>query len=666
VDFFDSQDVARRKTGRLVVLFVIAVIAIIAVTYLLVAGVLVAYSAKQDPDAIVSIWDARLLLGVGISTLLIVGLGSAYKLKQLQGGGPAIAEHLGGKLLHGGNATGREKVLLNVVDEMAIASGTPVPLTYLMPDEEGINAFAAGFTPDDAVVGITRGALEQLDREQLQGVIAHEFSHILNGDMRLNMRLMGALHGILLIALLGRTVLYSMRFSGGRSRRSGSGGGNGAAMVLAIAFGLMVIGFMGLFFGNLIKAAVSRQREYLADASSVQFTRNPDGISGALKTIGGYNRGSVMAGPNAAEASHMYFANGLKSGLASLTATHPPLEQRVLRVDPGWDGTWPVIEGDGQRASQKSKVKRAERVAQAGARDREQAAQRGKQMVTTMTALQAALALAGRPTPAHVSYARELVASLPEAVRDAVREPFGARAVIYALLLDTDPDIVSLQLARLDSAAEPGVADQTLGLRADVAALDARARLPLVDMALPALRSLSETQFAGFSGNLDALIAADERVDLFEWSLRRILLHQTAAGGGDPPRHRVRYYALGKRLTEPCEVLLSALAHAGHDERSVVEDAFAQASRQLTQGEPADRMALRLREPEEAEGGALDRALDVLVETSPKVKRAILNACAVCIGADREVTVSEAELFRAVAGGLGCPIPPVLPGQPLA
>jgi hypothetical protein len=290
----------------------------------------------------------------------------------------------------------------------------------------------------------------------------------------------------------------------------------------------------------------------------------------------------------------------------------------------------------------------------------------GRQMITAVAALQAALAAAGQPKPEHVSYAQELVAGLPASVRDAVREPFGARAVVYALLLDDDPGVVQTQLARLDGKAEPGVADLTLSLRADVAAVDQRARLPLVDMALPALRSLSPTQFAGFKANLDALIAADQRVDLFEWSLRRILLHQLAAGTGASPRRRVLYHALGKQLLEPCGVLLSALAHAGHEDPAAAETAFAQASAQLALGESAASTTLRLLAAEEAEGDALDRAIDALAETAPKVKRKLLSACAVCIGADNEITVAEAELFRAVAGGLGCPIPPVLAGQPLA
>jgi Zn-dependent protease with chaperone function len=665
VDFFDSQDVARRKTGRLVTLFVLAVIAIIAATYVLVAVVLVASTASQGEGAIISIWEPGLLLAVGTATILLVGLGSAYKLKQLQGGGSAIAEHLGGKLLHGGNAEGRERVLLNVVDEMAIAAGTPVPLTYVMSDEDGINAFAAGFTPEDAVVGVTRGALEKLNREELQGVIAHEFSHILNGDMRLNLRLMGALHGILLLALLGRMVLHSMRFSG-RSSRSSKNGGGALMAVLAIAIGLMAIGFLGLFFGNLIKAAVSRQREFLADASSVQFTRNPDGISGALQTIGGWFHGSKMTNRNAAEASHMYFADGLKPKLASLTATHPPLPERIRRVDPSWDGEFPVVDGDDVLTKQAGDVDKVDKAAAERVRASVADAARGRQMVEGVVALQAALALAGQPKPEHVEYAQELVAGLPDDVRDAVHEPYGARAVVYALLLDRDPGVVEAQLARLDAAAEPGVADLTLALRADVAAVDQRARLPLVDMALPALRSLSPTQLTGFSGNLDALIAADERVDLFEWSLRRILIHQLAVGTGEAPRRRVLYYALGKQLVEPCELLLSALAHAGHADPDAAEAAFAQAAAQLTLGKAAVRMKLTLRSAEEAEGDALDRAIDALNETAPQVKRALLNACAVCIGADNEITVAEAELFRAVAGGLGCPIPPVLPGQPLA
>ena len=277
---------------------------------------------------------------VAIGVLVLVGGGSLYKIAQLRGGGRVVAEQLGGRLLHPDTTDPHERVLLNVVEEIALASGTPTPPVYLLEEEEGINAFAAGFTPDDAVIGVTRGTLHQLQRAELQGVIAHEFSHILNGDMQLNIRLMGVLHGILLIGILGYFVFRSAMFSsmGRRSDR-----GNAGIALLALGGGLIVIGSLGTFFGKWIKASVSRQREFLADASAVQFTRDPDGIAGALKRIGGFVSGSAVASPNAPEASHLFFGQALSGGLQSIFATHPPLAERIRRLDPSFDGEFGML-----------------------------------------------------------------------------------------------------------------------------------------------------------------------------------------------------------------------------------------------------------------------------------------------------------------------------------
>jgi Zn-dependent protease with chaperone function len=276
--------------------------------------------------------------------------------------------------------------LLNVVEEMALASGTPTPPVYLMDREDGINAFAAGFSPNDAVIGVTRGTATRLDRDELQGVIAHEFSHILNGDMRLNLRLMGLLHGILIIGMLGYFILRMSFFSQGRRR---SRDGKDGVPIVVIGAGLAVIGFAGTFFGNLIKAAVSRQREFLADASAVQFTRHPDGIAGALKKIGGFAQGSSIENPNAPIASHMFFGRAT-SGFNAMFATHPPLAERIRRVDPSWDGEFPENVG-------RADVDGASRATALGAAGFAGAA-------AASTGLTGAVASIGQPGPAHLVY----------------------------------------------------------------------------------------------------------------------------------------------------------------------------------------------------------------------------------------------------------------------
>ncbi|MCH8551399.1 MAG: M48 family metallopeptidase, partial [Natronospirillum sp.] len=361
MDFFTEQDRARRKTGRLVLLLILATAALIAVTTLVIAVAIYFMGLSQQPstqavnldlspEGVLSALSVELVAGVAAVVLSLVVLGSLFKHLQLNRGGRAVAEALGGRLISGNTDDPDEKRILNVVEEMSLASGMPVPPVYVL-DDDSINAFAAGYRADDAVIGITRGSISNLTRPELQGVVAHEFSHILHGDMRLNMRLVSILHGILVIGLLGSTLLRSMRYRrfGGRGRQD-----NSAVAILSIGALLTAIGYAGVFFGNLIKSAVSRQREYLADASAVQFTREPQGIGGALVKIGAHSKGSRLEAAQANEFSHMFFGQGVKLGFNRMMATHPPVEDRIKRVMPGWDGrfrvTWPAADASAKEA----------------------------------------------------------------------------------------------------------------------------------------------------------------------------------------------------------------------------------------------------------------------------------------------------------------------------
>ena len=642
MDFFQSQDAARRNTGRLVILFILAVIAIMVMIYLLVAMIFL--SAGRGESA-APLLHPGLMLGVGGITIAIVGLGSLYKMGQLRAGGGFVAESLGGAPIRPDTTDPVERRLLNVVEEMAIASGTPCPPVYMMQQEKGINAFAAGFSPEDAVIGVTRGCAEQLSRDQLQGVIAHEFSHILNGDMRLNIRLIGILHGILVIGIIGYFILRSSLYTGAAYRRSSKRGGAGA--ILALGAGLAVIGFVGTFFGNWIKAAVSRQREFLADASAVQFTRSPSGIAGALKRIGGYAHGAKVESPNAPEASHMFFGRAITSGLNSMFATHPPLPVRIKRIEPSWDGefitTGPAIEREEPGAQ----------VPLAGFAGAPAAAAESPAPPRI-----SAVEQIGRPTRQHIDYAAQLIGQIPEPVINIARESYGARALIYALLLNREAEPRRIQMQQLSEHADVGVYDLTGKLLPAVQQLPQGLRLPLVDLALPALRGLTASQYQAFSENVMVLVEADEKIDLFEWALQRIILRHL-----EPHFARVKppvthYYALG-RLGRQCSVLLSTLAYVGHRDRPAAQRAFSLGISRL------DVRSTSMLPPESCTVKALDDALDELNRTAPRVKQRIMTACAACISADRQVTVDEAELFRALCDGLSCPMPPLLPGQPL-
>jgi Zn-dependent protease with chaperone function len=333
MDFFANQDKARKHTKVLVVYFVIAVACIIASVYL--ASLLIFYGTQYqqqpgNPTPELVLWDPKIFLYATLGTLGVVIIGSLYKTVELAKGGSAVAESLGGRLISPSPTNPDERKLWNVIEEMAIASGVPVPKIYVLDEDEGINAFAAGHAPVDAAIGVTHGCMTLLNRDELQGVIGHEFSHLLNGDMRLNLRLMGVIFGILCLAVIGRVLLYS------RSRRD-----KNPLMLLGLA--LIIIGAIGTFFGRLIQAAISRQRESLADASSVQFTRNPAGLSGALQKIGGV--GSLIESPHAGEANHIFFSDGLGKPFFQMMDTHPPLAERIRAIDPSWDGKFKHING---------------------------------------------------------------------------------------------------------------------------------------------------------------------------------------------------------------------------------------------------------------------------------------------------------------------------------
>ena len=639
--FFENQAAARRNTKWLVVLFGLAVLALAGMLYALavvLTGVGPPAAGGREVEIALQWWQPELLVTVGLATVAVVAAGSLYKIAQLRGGGSVVAETLGGTLIVSDTGDPDERRLLNVVEEMAIASGTPIPPVYLLRDEAGINAFAAGFTPGDAVIGVTRGLVQQMSRDELQGVIAHEFSHILSGDMSLNIRLMGVIHGILIIGIIGYMLLRSSMFAGG-GRRSG-GRDNSAMALLGAGLGLMFIGFLGTFFGNLIKASVSRQREFLADASAVQFTRNPAGISGALKRILGDDTGSTLESPHAPESSHLFFCQGLRGGMQMLFATHPPLDERIRRLNPSWQGER-AESGSGRSAAPGT------RTAVAGAAAAFAAAPEGS-----------ALDQAGEPTLAHLDYAAALVRGLPEAVSAAVHETYGARAVIYALLIDRDPESRKRQLEQLARFGEAGIERETQRLLPEIEGVDARARLPLIDMALPALRALSTAQYRTFKDNVDALVAADDRIELFEWTLQRVLLAHLRPHFEHVAPARTRTTSLA-RLTPQCSVLLSTLARVGSRSESEVRAAFEQGAAQLPGSTPS------LLPPERCSLAELDAALARLAQAGPARLQQVLAACAACIAADRQVSQAQGELLRAIADALACPMPPLLPGQPL-
>ncbi|HEX6692402.1 MAG TPA: M48 family metallopeptidase, partial [Burkholderiales bacterium] len=331
MNFFQHQALARRNSRVMVLLFLLAVIAVVAAVDLVLAAVWVWSESELKANQAASLGELfrqvplSLYVWGGAVTAAIIFVVSLFNVAKLGGGGAAVAAMAGARRIEPNSRDPLERRFVNVVEEMAIASGVRVPAVYVMEGERGINAFAAGWDVSGAVVAATRGALETLNRDELQGVVGHEFSHILNGDMRLNIRMLGVLAGIVFIGSIGEFVMRSMR---------GSRDSKGVAGLFAVGLALFIIGYVGLFFARLIKAAVSRQREFLADASSVQFTRNPDGIAGALDQIRGAPAGALISARVAEDMSHMFFGQSLRLRLGGLFATHPSLDERIQRVNP--------------------------------------------------------------------------------------------------------------------------------------------------------------------------------------------------------------------------------------------------------------------------------------------------------------------------------------------
>ncbi|MBI4998840.1 MAG: M48 family metalloprotease, partial [Rhodocyclales bacterium] len=493
-------------------------------------------------------------------------------------------------------------------------------------------------TANDAVIAVTRGTLDALDRDELQGVIAHEFSHIFNGDMRMNIRLMGVLHGILLIGLAGYYLLRATRHIGGSRSR---GGGNIGLALLVLGLGLLVIGYAGFFFGQWIKATVSRQREYLADASAVQFTRNRDGIAGALKKIGGSVMGSLLDSPAARQYSHAYFSAGVDGFLESLFATHPPLEQRIRAIEPRWDGRFvtpkpPAITDD-------AAAKRAG--------DARRAVLATAVLAGVLTP-DDALATIGTLEQKNVDHARDILAAIPEPLRQAAAEPFGARAVIYGMLLDGAPDIRARQQAVLAAQADAAVAQLTAQLDAHLPALAEAARLPLAELAMPSLRTLSAAQYQRFRTVVAALIEADAKVSLNEWLLQHFLMRQLDLHFGLRPRPRAAHGLLGD-VNREAALVVSLVAHTEHSDDAEAERAFKAgiAAVGATALKFVPRLQVNLKE--------LDEAMDRLAELRPLLKPRILKACAATIMHDGSATVRGRELLRTLAGSLDSPMPPL-------
>ena len=631
MNFFERQDQARRQSRRLILLFILAVAAIVVAVdavFLLAFGVI---GEDSTPEGM----TAGLVLATLVS-LGIIGVASLFRISSLRSGGAAVARQLGGTPVPEDTHDFHYRRLRNVVEEIAIASGVPVPQIFVLEDEAGINAFAAGYATSDAAVAVTRGALDRLNRDELQGVIAHEFSHVLNGDMRLNIRLMGMLFGILALGIIGRKVLVHGRSSS-----------RDAAPVMLAALGLLVIGYVGLFFGRLIKAGVSRQREFLADSSAVQFTRQTTGLAGALKKIGGLDQGSKLVSRDTEEVAHMLFGDGV--GYSSLFATHPPLLERIQALEPAFK---PSAMADLVARWQMHPPSGPDEDAALGL-----TARTPPPLPADLTELiispPAVVAQVGAPQANDYVRAGALVYAIPDVLQHSARERDEAMPLLFGLLLAPPGKVRERQQFELAARHDERLVRQALDYADRLADLPRILYLPLASMAMPALRRRPKPELEKFMDGCYALSHADGRVDLFEYCLGRLLRVQVR-DALDPAGH----WAVSNRrladVTPQAVTLMAVLAQAGHDDPASAMRAYL-ASLSLV----FPRLNSPYRPPSDPLR-ALDEVWPVLDAVEPRGKELLIEGLVAAVSHDGRITVAEAELLRAVCASLHCPLPPML------
>ncbi len=655
--FFENQHLARRNTKLLVLLYALAVGGVIIAVDLVLAGIYAANIEWQHAGRELT-WPVRLrmvpkslyLYGAFGTGLVILAV-SIWHILKLSSGGKAVAEMVGARRVTSDTRDALERRLVNVVEEMAIASGVRVPAVYVMDGEAGINAFAAGYDVSDCVVAVTRGTLEALNRDELQGVVAHEFSHILHGDMRLNIRMIGILAGIVFIGSIGEFILRNQR--GGDSK--------GAAPLIIGGLALLLIGYIGLFFARLIKAAVSRQREFLADASSVQFTRNPDGIAGALDQIGVSSAGALIANRHAEDLSHMFFGQGIQVKLSSLFDTHPPLEERIARVHERFDRSSyrktraatvaavdveeKDLQGDEKRKTAASAILAS--ASMAGRRGVDLGMQWGRSAGESSK-------LVGSMDGAKVDYAARLLRGLPAGLREKLRDPDGARAAMVALLFAPKDDVMQGQVGALRAKGLGALAEQARAFAPLCRRLGAAFHLPVIDLALPAVKAAPAQAREELIAALEAVIHADRRVSLHEFVVLTLVRSQLA------PRQKPG--ASGNRKISDLQgetlVVLSLIAHAG-----TRQDATGERGAALAAAMRAGASEMGLPEVQAARTLTLEaaaEALEMLKSLAPMQKAVLVKGLFAAVTHDGAIRVMEAELMRMVGAVLDCPLPPLL------
>jgi Zn-dependent protease with chaperone function len=653
--FFEQQIVARKQSRKLIALFALAIFSIVLIIYVGTRILLYKFSSGYSKENWIpeNFWDPSYFFAVTGGVTAVIAIVSLIKIFELtRGGGPLVAQLMGGRLVHPDTSDYDERRLLNIIEEMAIASGLTIPMLYVIDADRSINAFTAGIRPSETVITVSRGAMRLLNRDELQGVVAHEFSHIFHGDVRLNIKLMGLLYGILFLAIAGQKLLKLGFHTSRRSRRDSHN-----VTIPLIAFGalLAIVGYIGVFFAQIIQYAVSRQREYLADASAVQYTRLNSGLAGALKKIGGLSYGSYLSSPFTKMASHLFFADGVQRHMFSLLTTHPPLVDRIKRLEPGFDGIYEKIEFQSDRIMQ---------AADSSAQHSNLNLQENAQPETaphTISSLKSQPAFAmvnqlvglvGTLTPANITAAQNKIEQTPDLVRHLAREPLGAKALLYACLLDSNENVRLKQLALVRNFETKSVVATLNQLHYDRPEF-LKDSFTIAELCLPALRQISAQQFDFFKDVLSKLIRSDDQVEIAEYTLFKFISEQLSrhfhkesstkqlldAQHGLYPTVSMLLAQLAA-LTSPSPLESFAAYQAGAEKFRIAKD------KQFSESNfPTKNLE------------DFDLSLSLVGSVEPQYRADLLNAAITVITFNEHISIEEYDLIRVLAATLECPLP---------
>lgn len=651
MDFFEAQHLSRKRTTRLVIFFGLAVLGVVIAVNLVVLGAFVTYDIATGQDDY-SWWSFQRVVWTTGIVLGGIGLGTMVRFNELSGGGSCVAKSLGGRRIDTTTTNQGEKTLMNVVEEMSIAAGMPVPEVYVLDREHGINAFAAGFTPDDAAVAFTEGCLEHLERDELQGVAAHEIAHIAHGDSRCNLIMAALLNGLLSLTLLSHALRGNDSDDGegfGSLVHGGGLRGAGAAgllflIVLGAAVAITAIGALGHFLGRLIQAATSREREYLADAAAVQFTRHLEGLRRALSKVGGQRRGGRIRHPGAENYAHLFFSSSQLSRRSGMMSTHPDLSKRIRAIDSSWDGKFTEVEIQMPASSRKAFSSHHRTVSPAEG-------QAVSQRMTMLSRLQ------GPPTAFQWGMLAPLLQGMPDGIGEQLQEPGNAQGMVLAILASAGSK-PSPSLQAVFGPSIPGHLKPAFDrYRALLANVDDQRKLILLEVSLPALGELTTGVYNQFLNTVDQITGALDHSCIFAFLAARLvrLRLEPKVNGHAVQSGSIKYSKLTPELAPAVGRVLSRVARVATGSEDDAVHTFKQAikSQYLLAHSvellPSDQQSI----PE------LEKALDTITLSSFAIRRQIVQAARAMVQRSKTITVSEYAIVRVLSATLGCPLPPL-------